>query len=81
MALRMGAGNIGAWAALLLSITAVGYARPRAVAMVRSAGIASEIFALPPPSALTALSLGHRSALADLLAGGPVQWKSLSSRC
>jgi hypothetical protein len=67
MALGMGAGKIGAWVALLLSMTAVGYARPRAVAMVRSAGAASEIFALPPPSALTALSLGHRSALADLL--------------
>jgi hypothetical protein len=48
-------------------MASVGYARPRAMAMVRNAGIASEVFALPPPSVLTALSLGHRSALADLL--------------
>lgn len=67
VALRSGASNIGAWALLVLSIAAVGYARPRAVAMVRGAGLASEVFALPPPSALTVLSLGHRSALADLL--------------
>src|SRR4051812_8904718 len=35
--------------------------------MVQSAGVGSEVFALPPPSVLKALSLGHRSALADLL--------------
>ena len=67
MALGAASGKIGAWAALVLSVAAIGYARPRAVATVRSAGVASEVFALPPPSVLITLSLGHRSALADLL--------------
>jgi len=52
---------------LLGSMGVVAYARPRAVASTRSAGLASDVFALPPPSMLTAMSLGYRSALADLL--------------
>src|SRR5690349_3050991 len=58
---------MGAWALVVLSIAAVAYARPRAVASTRRAGVASDVFALPPPDVLTAISLGYRSALADML--------------
>ncbi|HEX9294784.1 MAG TPA: hypothetical protein VF881_03090 [Polyangiaceae bacterium] len=37
------------------------------MASTRAVKLTSDVFALPPPSALTALSLGYRSALADIL--------------
>jgi hypothetical protein len=52
---------------LASSIAAVAWARPRAVASTRSVTESSDVFALPPPAILNALSLGYRSALADLL--------------
>jgi hypothetical protein len=58
---------VGAWALLASSIAAVAFARPRAVASTRAATAGSDVFALPPPALLNALSLGYRSALADLL--------------
>jgi hypothetical protein len=60
-------GGVGAWVLLASSIAAVAYARPRAVASARAVKAASDVLALPPPDALQALSLGYRSALADLL--------------
>jgi len=67
VAIRGALGRVGAFALLVGSMGVVAYARPRAVASTQSAGLASDIFALPPPSMLTAMSLGYRSALADLL--------------
>ena len=53
---------------LVLAIAAVGYARPKLVAGMRVRKEAnSDVFALPPPLMLDAMSLGYRSALADLL--------------
>jgi len=65
-------GRVAAYALIAASVTVVAYARPIAVANVRAAGIASDVFALPPPAILTALSLGYRSALADLLYTGTI---------
>ncbi len=59
--------NVGAICLLACSIGAVAYARPRAVKNLRAAHVVSDVFALPPPSMLSALSLGYRAALADLL--------------
>jgi hypothetical protein len=67
VAIRGALGRAGTFALLIGSMGVVAYARPRAVASARSAGLASDVFALPPPSMLKALSLGYRSALADLL--------------
>ena len=50
--------------ALLLAVLSIAYARPRLLVTTRHQK-ASDIFALPPPSLLVALSLGYRSALAD----------------
>jgi hypothetical protein len=59
--------RIGSFALLATAVLAVAYARPRAVASARSVRESSDTFALPPPSMLIALSLGYRSALADVL--------------
>ena len=59
--------KVGAICLLAGSIGAVAYARPRAVANLRAAHVVSDVFALPPPSMLSVLSLGYRAALADLL--------------
>jgi hypothetical protein len=67
MARGRGASKLVAWALLLSSVAGVAWARPRAVASARSVSAVSDVFALPPPSMLTALSLGYRAALADLL--------------
>ncbi len=43
--------------------------RPRAVAKYEAAHALSEVYVLPDPTQLTVLSLGYRSALADLIFG------------
>jgi hypothetical protein len=60
-------GKLGACLLLASSMGAVAYARPRVVASAHAVRAASDVFALPPPSMLDALSLGYRSALADLI--------------
>jgi tetratricopeptide (TPR) repeat protein len=59
--------KVGGWAFLFFSVLLVGYARPKAMAGLRTVRLTSDVFALPPASALSALSLGYRAALADLL--------------
>ncbi|HKQ71407.1 MAG TPA: hypothetical protein VJT73_18815 [Polyangiaceae bacterium] len=63
----MRAARVGSSLVLLASMLAVAYARPKLVAEMRTVKVVSDVFALPPPAVLTALSLGYRSALADLL--------------
>jgi hypothetical protein len=57
--------------ALLLAgaVAAVAYARPKLVERMhpKNVGPGSDVFALPPPALLEAMSLGYRSALADVL--------------
>ena len=60
-------GKLVSGALLLVSMAIVGYAMPKAAASVHRVKATSDVFALPPPSALTAFSLGYRSALADVL--------------
>ena len=67
MASRHGWGKVAALVLLASSALAIAYARPRAVANLRRVSVTSDVFALPPPSILNALSLGYRSALADLV--------------
>jgi hypothetical protein len=67
VAARGTTGKFFAGALLASSVAVVGWARPRAVASTRAVTAASDVFALPPPAMLNALSLGYRSALADLL--------------
>jgi hypothetical protein len=50
---------------LILAASAVAYARPRLVTRARVEKGGTDVFALPPPALLSALSLGYRSALAD----------------
>ena len=59
--------KLASGALLIVSVAAIGYARPRAVASTKAVKVTSDLFALPPPTVLSALSLGYRSALADLL--------------
>jgi hypothetical protein len=65
----LGAGlvRIGRLLLLLSAIGAIAFARPRLVARARAQKLGSDVLALPPPNMLLALSLGYRSALADLL--------------
>jgi hypothetical protein len=60
-------GKLASGALLIVSVAAIGYARPRAVASTTAVKITSDMFALPPPAVLSVLSLGYRSALADLI--------------
>jgi tetratricopeptide (TPR) repeat protein len=62
-----GSAKLGGFGLLLLAIVTVGYVRPKLVAGTRAVKLASDVFALPPPSILTRASLGYRAALADLL--------------
>ena len=57
----------GGAALVVLAACAVAYARPRVVAATNRVKETSDVFALPAPSMLIALSLGYRSALADWL--------------
>lgn len=52
---------------LLASLVGVSYARPKLAERLSGVKDAAEIYALPPPEALPALSLGYRSAMADWL--------------
>jgi tetratricopeptide (TPR) repeat protein len=52
---------------LACAMLAVAAARPRLVARFRDVKTATDLYALPPPSVLPALSLGYRSAAADLV--------------
>jgi hypothetical protein len=60
-------GKLVTAALLAVSVATVGYARPRVEASTRAAKASSDVFALPSPEVLSALSLGYRSALADVL--------------
>jgi hypothetical protein len=51
----------------MLAASAVAYARPQLLTRARADKGGSDVFALPPPALLSALSLGYRSALADWL--------------
>jgi hypothetical protein len=52
---------------LIAACTLIGVARHRVAAECRAVKSKSDVFALPPPSTLTLMSLGYRSALADVL--------------
>jgi tetratricopeptide (TPR) repeat protein len=52
---------------LAVALIAVAWARPRLVATFRAVKVLTDVYALPPPGALRAVSLGYRSALADLI--------------
>jgi hypothetical protein len=54
-------------ALLAVSVATIGYVRPRVESSAKAAKATSDVFALPSPGVLSALSLGYRSALADLL--------------
>jgi hypothetical protein len=60
-------GKLASAALLLVSAATIAYARPKAVATMAAVKTSSDVFALPPPNVLAALSLGYRSALADKL--------------
>jgi hypothetical protein len=60
-------GKLASSALFIVSVAAIGYAQPRVVASTTAVKITSDVFGLPPPAVLSALSLGYRSALADLL--------------
>ncbi len=60
-------GKVASGALLIVSVAAIGIARPKVVTRTSDAKNTSDVFALPPPAVLSALSLGYRSALADLL--------------
>jgi hypothetical protein len=55
------------WLLLLVALASIAFARPRLRARARGVKTGSDVFALPPPHLLSALSLGYRSALADWL--------------
>lgn len=52
---------------ILLSIAAIGVARPRLAAIAGAAKARSDVFALPPRRTLKAVSLGYSAAFADLI--------------
>ncbi len=54
-------------ALLVASVVTIGAVRPRLAATVHHVKATSDVYALPPPEMLPALSLGWRAALADLL--------------
>lgn len=60
-------GRAVAVAVLVASVSAVALARPRLVTQERAAKDDSDLYTLPPPDAMPAVSLGYRAALADLL--------------
>jgi tetratricopeptide (TPR) repeat protein len=60
-------GTILGWSLLVAAVFAVASVRPRLVERFRSVTAVTDLYALPPPSALRAASLGYRSALADLV--------------
>lgn len=60
-------GAITAGLVLLASIASVQYARAELEARLSGVKEAAEIYTLPPPEALPAVSLGYRSAMADWL--------------
>jgi hypothetical protein len=55
------------WLCLGASAAAVAVVQPRVAASFQALKTTSDVYALPPDSALPAISLGYRSALADLL--------------
>jgi len=57
----------GAVVALVLSIVAIGWARPRVTQAAKVVKNQSDVYTLPPPRILARVSLGYRSALADYL--------------
>jgi hypothetical protein len=59
--------RVASAALLAVSVATIGYARPRVDESTRGVKAGSDVFALPSPDTLAALSLGYRSALADLL--------------
>ncbi len=54
-------------AVLVVAGALIGLARQRVVPQCRAVKNRSDVFALPPPNTLVAMSLGYRAALADLL--------------
>jgi hypothetical protein len=54
-------------ALLLAAIVGIQVLRSRLTMIANHAGTARDVYALPSPEQVTALSLGHRAALADLL--------------
>jgi hypothetical protein len=60
-------GKLASASLLAISIATIGYARSKVVASTAAVKAASDVFALPSPGVLNALSLGYRSALADYL--------------
>jgi tetratricopeptide (TPR) repeat protein len=56
-------------AALVFSLAAatVGLVQPRVATRFHTAGVTGDVYDLPPPTAAVIASLGHRSALADLI--------------
>lgn len=65
--LRAGASELVAVAVMLVAMTAIGFTRTRLVDRLRGVRAASDVYALPSPEQTVVLSLGWRSALADLI--------------
>lgn len=65
---RSGAGS-AAWVLILGCAVVVGLVRPRAVQLHQDLGKSPEVYKLPAVEHLQLMSLGYRSALADLLFG------------
>lgn len=56
-----------AGALALAAAVTIGVVRPRLAETYHGVQVRSDVYPLPPPGALVAASLGHRSALADLI--------------
>lgn len=64
---RRWAGRIVAGLVFLASVAGVSVVRPKLADTLKGTKQAAEIYTLPPPEALPLVSLGYRSAMADLL--------------
>lgn len=61
------AGRIVGAVVLLASVGGVSVVRPKLASMTEGVKEGAEVYALPPPEAMPAISLGYRSAWADVL--------------
>lgn len=64
---RLDSGVVIALAVMLASVIVIGAARPRLAERFGRVKATSDVYALPSPEQTVALSLGYRSAVADLL--------------
>ncbi len=65
--LRLGAAELVAGAVMLVAAVAIGLTRPRLAERFHGIRVAADVYALPSPEQTVVMSLGWRSALADLI--------------